>query len=473
MINTQLSETEQAYAQARAYGKDLARLYTAEKNRRKEVEAVSQKFKAIFDTVSIGLVVIDNDLTIVEVNPRFLTLFEQTQDCIGLPLSEVLPVKDLLEAMQSVQTQAVKRCSVEITVNEPVKRIFLVNFSPLSNEYGWVLVLHDLTERNRLEGLKSEFINIAAHELRTPLAGVIGFASVLHESLAEADEAMVEELISLILQSTERLKTIVDELVGFAVNHPDKRDDLHIVDIDLPRLLYQSIKVLQRKIEAKNINCQVELPDEPLIIRGDQLILGEVIYHLLENAVNFNKYGGQISVRVQQYPLLTTPVEAASAVTLIEVEDTGIGIPQVELDKIFDKFYQVEEHLTRATGGLGLGLTIARSGVERHGGYLEVSSQLGQGSVFKMVLPNLSDLSEVSIDKRADMAHQQTLAYAKDMARALTQQRQMDKKLKQIKALSMNLDEKLHRLALGELEIDGEVLAQTQTIVQELVRLSN
>jgi hypothetical protein len=79
----------------------------------------------------------------------------------------------------------------------------------------------------------------------------------------------------------------------------------------------------------------------------------------------------------------------------------------------------------------------------------------------------------VSIDKRADMAHQQTLAYAKDMARALTQQRQMDKKLKQIKALSMNLDEKLHRLALGELEVDGEVLAQTQTIVQELVRLSN
>lgn len=472
MTNGSIDETEQAYAQALAYGRDLARLYAAEKVRRKEFETTNQKLQAIFDTVPNGLAVVDNDLAIVEVNPRFLTLFEQTEACLGQPLSLLLPVENLLAAMRAFEVGTIESDSVEVEVRQPVPRSLLVNFSRLTNQQGWVLILHDLTERGRLEGLKSEFINIAAHELRTPLAGVIGFASVLQESFRRMDNATVEELIELILQSTERLKMIVDELVDFAAIHREPRDDLHVVDVDLYRLLQKSFKMLEQQITAKNILYSLELPDAPFIIRGDQLILGEVIYHLLDNAVSFNKPDGQVIVRANR---LAASSKQGAGVTVIEIEDTGIGIPQAELGKIFDKFYQVEEHMTRTVGGLGLGLTIARQGVERHGGRLTVTSQLGQGSIFQIILPAITEHSDVSIDDRADMAHQQTLAYAKDMARAVVDQRRMTQKMKQVNRLSTNLQSILDKLAeVGSREkADQEALEHAQQIIQEMLKLSD
>lgn len=465
-----VDETEQAYAQARAYGKDLARLYAAEKIRRKEFETTNQKLRAIFDTVPNGLAVVDNTLTIIEANPRFLALFEQTHDCIGQPLSTLLPIEALQETMRSIGATPLEMGSIEISMSHPVPRNLLITLSPLNDQQGWVLILHDQTERNRLEGLKNEFINIAAHELRTPLAGVIGFASVLHESFRRADMSLVEELIDLILQSTERLKMIVDELVEFAAIHREPEDSLHIVDIDLERSLQKSLKVLQPQIEAKNISCRLELGDTPAIVQGDQLILGEVIYHLLDNAVRFNKPNGQIIVRLHR---VSSPAQRSAGATIIEIEDTGIGIPQTELNKIFDKFYQVEEHMTRVVGGLGLGLAIARRGIERHGGRLTVASQLGQGSVFQLILPPISARSDVSIDDRADMAHQQTLAYAKDMARAVVAERQMTQKIRDVGTLSARLNEALGRLASTSLGQESGDLKLAQDLVRKLLTLSD
>jgi signal transduction histidine kinase len=136
-------------------------------------------------------------------------------------------------------------------------------------------------------------------------------------------------------------------LVGFATTQRVTEESLHITDINVERLLTTSLKILYPKIKAKSITYQLEFPNEPVIIRGDQRILSEVFYHLLENAVKFNKPKGEIKIRAQHLP---STVEAEE--TVIEIEDTGIGIPRTELDKIFDKFYQVEEHLVRAVGGL-------------------------------------------------------------------------------------------------------------------------
>src|SRR6185295_17553844 len=206
MTDSDHLETRQAYAQAQAYGRDLARLYTLEKERRKELEISSQKLQAVFDTVPTGLAVVDNDLMIIEANPRFLALFEQTPHCFGQPLSNLLPIETLLESIKSLETEVDKSSSVEIEVSHPVSRTLLINLSSLGNGQDWVLVFHDLTERKRLEGLKNEFVNIAAHELRTPLAGVMGFVSVLKEDLKDLNNPLATEVMDLILQSTDRLK---------------------------------------------------------------------------------------------------------------------------------------------------------------------------------------------------------------------------------------------------------------------------
>ncbi len=476
MTGKDLSETELAYAQARAYGKDVARLYATEKARRKELEITTQKLQAIFDTAPNGLAVVDNALTIIEANPRFLALFQQTPDCIGQPLAQLLPTKSLLEAMQSANGDDVaRRGNVEIEITEPVFRTLLVNFSPLNDGQGWVLILHDLTERKRLENLKDEFINIAAHELRTPLAGVMGFVGVLQEELEHLDDPMMNHLTNLILQATARLKVIIDELVHFAAAQRSSTHDLHIADIDLRRLLQKSVDLLWPQIEAKDITCTLKLPDEGLIVQGDQFILSEVIYQLLKNAIIFNKSGGKIIIRAQRLSPATSPSpEIKEQMTLIEIEDTGIGIPQTDLERIFDKFYQVEEHMTRGVGGLGLGLTLARRGVEQHGGRLTLTSQLGKGSLFCVKLPPITQLNDVSIDNRLDVAHQQMLAYAKDMAHAVASQRKISKKMEQIESLSTDLAKKLKQLSTVEpnSEVYTDVLSQVRHLVQQLVELA-
>ncbi len=480
MTDNMLNDAELAYAQARKFGEDVARLHAAEKARRKELETTTQKLQAIFDTAPNGLAVVDNTLRIIEANPRFLALFQQTPDCIEEPLENLLPVEDLQEAMKSAKEDVAGLGTVEIEITEPVSRTLLVNLAPLSNDQGWVLILHDLTERKRLEGLKDEFVNIAAHELRTPLAGVIGFVGVLQEELRQVDDPMMTNLTQLILRSTERLKTTIDELVDFATTQRNSPQNLHITEIDLRKLLRQSVDLLQQKIEAKNLTCQLELPDHDLAVRGDRFILDDIFYQLINNAITFNNSDGKIVIRGYQLDGSKVPTEQLEdGTTIIEIEDTGIGIPTTDLEKIFDKFYQVEEHLTRAVGGLGLGLTIARLGVEQHGGQLSVTSRLGQGSTFRVTLPPITQLNEVSIDNRLDVAHQQMLTYAKDMAQAVASERKTRKKIEQINSLSSDLAEKLSLLPaapdIAGADVDGynaDLLSQMQDITQELVRLT-
>ena len=484
MTDTNPSRAEQAYAQAKKYGEELARLYAIEKARRQELETTTQKLQAIFDTAPNALAVIDNHLTIAEANPRFMLLFEQADEhCIGRPLTDFLPTEPILKTIQSMEAEATNLGSVEIEINKPVFHALLVALAPLHNGQGWVLILHDLTERKRLEGLKEEFVNIAAHELRTPLGGVMGFVSVLQENLQEVGDPIMLHISDMILESTDRLKAIVDELVEFATAQQDTENGLHIIDIDISWLLQKSIRFLEKLIEAKNITCHLEFPSESLTVRGDQFILSQVFYQLLKNAVIFNKPGGEIFLRGQRLPLSALKLNTLERnsnsedkeVTVIEIEDTGIGIPQTDLDKIFDKFYQVEEHLTRNVGGLGLGLTIARRGVEQHNGQLSVvSSKLGQGSIFRVVLPPITQLQDVSIDNRADIAHQQMLAYAKDMAHAVASQLKMKEQMKQIKALSLDLSKTLEHLSTAGPDSPAytDALSQARSFVQELVELS-
>jgi PAS domain S-box-containing protein len=438
-----LRQAELAYAQAKTYGRDVARLYAAEKDRRKELETSTQKLQAIFDTAPNGLAVIDNNLTIVEVNPRFLALF-QSSNCVGQSLANLMPVDILQNAMKWVQAEQVDLTDVEIEIKEPVERTLLVNISPLKNSQEWVLIVYDLTERKRLEGLKDEFVNIAAHELRTPLAGVMGFVSVLQEELEQTNDPMMMNLTSLILQSTERLRDTIDELVEFATTSRSGEHDLNIVEIDLVRLLQKTVETLKHKLESENIDCRLELPNTPLIVGGDRFILDGILYQLLSNAIKFNKPGGKIAVRaylLSESSPLTAQYEAGN--TIIEIRDTGIGIPQTDIERVFDKFYQVEEHLTRGIGGLGLGLTIARRGIEQHGGQITVTSVLGKGSTFTIMLPPMKQIKEVSIDNRLDMAHQQMLTYAKDMARAVSSERKISRKMEKINALSATLTQLL------------------------------
>ena len=211
-------DSELAYAQALKYGKDLARLYTQEKAKRQELELANQKLQAIWSTTPNGLAMLDETMIIVKANPRFEALVEQNRTCVGDSLTNLLPSDELVSALKSVSKERSGLAEVEVALSTPVHRTLHVIGAPLSvgDQVGWAISLHDLTERKRLEGLKEEFINVAAHELRTPLAIILGYTTVLHDEFETSDDTVALTNVEAVTQAAIRLKMVIDELVSFA-----------------------------------------------------------------------------------------------------------------------------------------------------------------------------------------------------------------------------------------------------------------
>ena len=450
------------YAQALKYGRDLASLYIQEKAKRRELELANQKLQAVLETAPNGLAVLDETMTIVETNASKRGLVEQEEGCIGRSLTEVLPSEDLAATLEIASREGTRFTEVEVVLGKPMNRTLHLVGAPLAaGDYrGWVVSLHDLTERKRLEGLKEEFINIAAHELRTPLAIILGYASILREDMGDSDDALAVTSVEAVVQAASRLKMVINELVDFAASRDRSANNMGADHFDLWGVIQHVTNSIAHQTNYKNVEILVHATDQPLIVSGDRVILAQSIGHLLENAVKFNRPDGQVHVRAAQ----------VNGETILEIEDTGIGIPHTNLDKIFDMFYQVEEHMTRAEGGLGMGLSIAKRGVELHGGQITVRSTLGQGSCFRVTLPPPGEQMPIPPETRLDTAHQQTLAYGHDLARAFAAQQVLARRLRYMSDLGKELLARLEQLTPpGAKEETARVLDEARALARKLV----
>jgi two-component system phosphate regulon sensor histidine kinase PhoR len=426
-----LDDAEMAYAQAKRYSQDLVRIYKEERAKRQELEIANQKLSAIWATAPNGLAVLDEQMRVVQANPRFEALVELVGGCGGRHLADVLPSANLAVHIVRAAQDGTPFRNVEVTLTRSTPRTLQVTGASLvaGAQRAWVISLFDLTERKRLEGLKEEFIDIAAHELRTPLAIILGFASVLSEDLADVDDPDALVPIEAIIGAANRLKMIVNELVEFAATK--SRTGSRVADqFDLMKTIEHTVSTLSHQANQAGIEIVVQASGQPLPTNGDRVILAQALAHLLENAIKYNRPGGRVHVRAFQH----------NADTMIEIEDTGIGIPAAEMERIFDMFYQVEEHMTRAQGGLGMGLSIARRAIELHGGRIHVSSTVGQGSCFRVVLPPTTQQPGILPEARLDTAHQQMLACGRDLARAFTTERALAKRLRRIGQIGQQLD---------------------------------
>ncbi|MFC1996259.1 ATP-binding protein [Chloroflexota bacterium] len=234
-------------------------------------------------------------------------------------------------------------------------------------------------ELSEMDEMKTRFMAVASHELRTPLGIIMGYATFLKE---EAQGDLSEHAHSLLGAALE-LRTLVEELTNMNLIYTGKRD-IRPMPIALQDILHIAYDGMVSAAEAKNHQLVLEVPDEPVIVNADQklkLVFGNVI----NNAVRFTPDSGKILIR------MTATDENA----LVEIRDNGIGIPPDKLTRIFEQFYQVEDHLTRRYGGLGLGLAIAHILVELHGGRIwAVSDGLGMGTTFKIQFPLVSSPPE-------------------------------------------------------------------------------
>ncbi len=221
-----------------------------------------------------------------------------------------------------------------------------------------------------LDRLKSDFIAVASHELRTPLSLILGYASLLQERSAGMRE------VEVVLRAATRLKHIIETMLNLRYLETGEMV-LSWEVFDLREEIIQSCELYRSLAEAGQLSLECSLPANPLFVRADREKIRLVLDNLLSNAVKFTPEGGRVEVRAVQRP------DTAELI----VRDTGIGIPQHALERIFERFYQTEAPMTRRHGGMGLGLSIVREVVERHGGRVWVESTPGQGSRFVVRLP--------------------------------------------------------------------------------------
>jgi signal transduction histidine kinase len=226
---------------------------------------------------------------------------------------------------------------------------------------------------NRVDQIKSDFIAIASHELRTPLGLILGYAAMLKEDLKNPETT---QQLDVVMNSALRLRDLIDDMVN--VQHIEEgKAKLVLTEFVLQEVIQRAVEAMRELYSAKDQELLLSLPPQPVALTADREKITLVLNNLLTNAIKFTDAGGRIMVTA----------ERKNGEVQVHVADTGIGIPAREVERIFDRFYQVEPHLTRTHGGLGLGLAIAKGMIELHGGKIWVESVEGLGSRFSFSVP--------------------------------------------------------------------------------------
>lgn len=378
---SQVDEKALAERQALKYAEDLALIYQEEKAKRKALEAANEKIRAVVDSMTDGMLAVDNDFTIIEANQVVARLLAtEKEDLVGQNFFKVLDIPELKERLLRLKGTSETEDRFELEMGRPSRQVLRIFVSTLSNNEGYVLVLHDITSEKRAENLKNEFLAILSHELRTPLNGILGFSELLSDELAEKLDDEQAEYLQIITESGNRMANIVEELLQFAQlqsQEPESLDERVMID----SVINDALVSLKEKSDENEIKLELKTATESPMVTGSEAMLRDLFFNIIENAIIFGKHGGRVLVQL----------EDKGEHYEISVADDGVGIAADELEKVFKGFYQVEEHVTRTHAGLGLGLALAKHIAELHGGSIELESELGKGTTCFVRLPKDMD----------------------------------------------------------------------------------
>jgi len=254
----------------------------------------------------------------------------------------------------------------QIEINQ---RIFLVSVTYLQNRKEVMAVFHDITEISRVEKIKKDFVSNVSHELKTPLTAIKGFVETMEDGVNEENR----HYLDIIKKNTERVINIVNDLLLLS-----ELEEKGIVTekVDLLASINTAVKLFEQKAKDKGIEIAVKAEDNLPVIKGDSFKLEQVFINLIDNAVKYTEKGG-----------ITISLKRQNGNIMIEVQDTGIGIPEEHLGRIFERFYVVDASRSKKMGGTGLGLAIVKHIVLLHRGEIAIDSRYGAGTKFTITLP--------------------------------------------------------------------------------------
>ena len=348
-----------------------------------QVERDREELRTILSGMVEGVVAVDQNQRVLFANERAGELLEFPPDAaVGRPLWEVSRQRIVQEIVEKALA-GTGPTRHEIDWKGPGPRVLMVYASRLPGppSAGVVLVIHDTTELRRLERLRQDFVANVSHELKTPLAVIRSNVEALLDGAADDPAARVP-FLERVAHETGRLDALIQDLLRLArIESGDQMLDLASVPLDAA--IAECLDRHAMRAEEKTLQfVEVPSPGSPGVCAfADDMALAQILDNLVDNAIKYTRSGGRITVRWGQ---------AGDAVRL-EVQDTGAGIGEKDLPRIFERFYRVDKARRRDVGGTGLGLAIVKHLVQAMNGTIAVTSKLGEGTCFVVTLPLKSD----------------------------------------------------------------------------------
>ena len=339
----------------------------------KSLREKQEEFTSITENMSEGFLVLDNNTDILSYNTSALRL-------LG---AEAVPAESHVSAL-ALNRSAGFRSAVDGALagkrsEQLVRqggRCCQVMANPVLRDgevEGAVVVILDITEREERESLRREFTANVSHELKTPLTSISGFAEIIKNGIVKPED--IPRFAGNIYEESQRLVTLVDDILN--LSRLDEADvQLEREDFDLSSLARDVAGRL--KASAKKNGVVITVIGDKAEINGVKSIVDEMVFNLVDNAVKYNKQNGRVTVTV----------DSSSDGTALTVTDTGIGIPQADVDRVFERFYRVDKSHSKEIGGTGLGLSIVKHGAAFHNAKVSLQSTEGEGTTVRLVFPN-------------------------------------------------------------------------------------
>ena len=341
------------------------------KNKIKLANEEKSKLMTAFTNMNEGVLIINEQGIIEFVSPVLNNMLAiQYEDVNGKTLMEAFRSVDLQKVFLEFKETRIN-VSREITMGNIEPVILNVSISAVQDhpeEEKTMIVFHDITRLKKLEKIRVDFVANVTHEIRTPLTAIIGYLETIKEGAINNIEE-TKRFIDIILKQAERLNRLVEDLLTIS-NIEMKETKLNFESVSLNMVIANVISLVEAKAKLKNITIHNDMRENLAPIKADKDRLTQIFVNILDNAVKFTPESGNVVITADE----------ADSNTVISINDTGIGVPKDEIQRLGERFYRVDRSRSRDLGGTGLGLSIVKHLMIAHGGRMEIESQLGRGT---------------------------------------------------------------------------------------------
>jgi two-component system, OmpR family, phosphate regulon sensor histidine kinase PhoR len=363
------------------------------------VESERDELKLVLGAMEDGVLVVDTQQRVQISNAAARRMLACQANTSGRALQDICRIPELLDDIGGAVSRGIAS-SVEFKTppNADGQQLVLVarstpfDASP-QHQRGAVIVLHDITELRRLEGMRSEFVANVSHELRTPLTSLLGYLETLQDESWE-DPAEAQRFLSVCRRQAERLGRIVEDLLRLSrLESPHQL--FSATEVDLGDIINSALESLRPLAKERGVTLLAEAGGRRAVVVGDRGLLIQAVSNLVENAINYNRDGGQVTVRLSGSGGRGPQGEGYE--WSISVTDTGVGIPPEAIPRIFERFYRVDKARSRERGGTGLGLSIVKHIAHAHEASVQVESEVEKGSTFTLRFRSVADASSAQM----------------------------------------------------------------------------